>query len=143
MTPPGRRTTWYMRGSYARRAVAHRRGPARLTHQYESPRLRFMTKRLQVLFEDDELRELQHLYTAIGRREAIGPAWDAILGVVDVVHSIELDDVTRARRLVAAAPTLSARDAVHLAVMHRRGISRILTFATGFDSVIGIERIGA
>ena len=89
------------------------------------------------------LQELLHRYAAIGRRDAIGPAWDAILGVVDVVHPIELDDVRRARRLVSAAPTLSARDAVHIAVMQRRGISRILTFDKGFDGILGIERIGA
>lgn len=88
------------------------------------------------------LQELLHRYTAIGRRDAIGPAWDAIVGVVDVIHPIELEDVTRARRLVGAAPALSARDAVHLAVMQRRGISRILTFDVGFDGIIGIERIG-
>jgi predicted nucleic acid-binding protein len=88
------------------------------------------------------LQELLHRYTAIDRREAIGPAWDALLGVVDVVHPIELDDVTRARRLVSAAPSISARDAVHLAVMQRRGISRILTFDTGFDGILGIERLG-
>jgi predicted nucleic acid-binding protein len=44
--------------------------------------------------------------------------------------------------VVAAAPGLSARDAVHLAVMHRRGINRILTFDAGFDGIVGIERIG-
>jgi predicted nucleic acid-binding protein len=88
------------------------------------------------------LQELLHRYTAIDRREAIGPAWDALLGVVDVVHPIELEDVTRARRLVSAAPSISARDAVHLAVMQRRGISRILTFDTGFDGILGIERLG-
>ncbi len=88
------------------------------------------------------LQELLHRYTAIGRREAIAPAWDALLGVVDVVHPIELDDVTRARRLVSAAPAISARDAVHLAVMQRRGMSRILTFDTGFDGILGIERLG-
>lgn len=89
------------------------------------------------------LQELLHRYTAIGRRDAIEPAWSAILGVVVVVHPIELDDVTRARTLVSAAPTLSARDAVHLAVMQRRGISRILTFDKGFDGILGIERVGA
>jgi len=88
------------------------------------------------------LQELLHRYTAIRRADAIDPAWDAILGVVDVVHPIELDDVTRARRLVGAAPALSARDAIHLAVMQRRGISRILSFDTGFDGIVGIERIG-
>ena len=88
------------------------------------------------------LQELLHRYTAIGRRDAIGPAWEAIVGVVDVIHPIEPEDVTRARRLVASAATLSARDAVHLAVMHRRGINRILTFDTGFDGIVGIERVG-
>jgi uncharacterized protein len=89
------------------------------------------------------LQELLHRYTAIDRRDAIGPAWAAIVGVVDVIHPIELEDVTRARRLVGATPTLSARDAVHLAVMQRRGISRILTFDAGFDGIVGILRIGA
>jgi predicted nucleic acid-binding protein len=89
------------------------------------------------------LQELLHRYAAIGRRDAIGPAWDAIIGVVDVIHPIEIEDVTRARRLIAAASALSARDAVHLAVMQRRGISRILTFDVGFEGIIGVERIGA
>jgi uncharacterized protein len=89
------------------------------------------------------LQELLHRYTAIGRRDAIAPAWDAILGVVDVVHPIELEDVTRARRLVLAAPQLSARDAVHVAVMQHHGINRILSFDKGFDEILGIERIGA
>jgi uncharacterized protein len=88
------------------------------------------------------LQELLHRYTAIGRRDAIAPAWDAILGVVDAVHPIELEDVTRARRLVLAAPQLSARDAVHVAVMQHHGINRILSFDKGFDGILGIERIG-
>jgi hypothetical protein len=87
------------------------------------------------------LQELLHRYTAIARRDAIGPAWDALLGVVDVVHSIELEDVTRARRLIDFGGPLSARDAIHIAVMQRRGINRILTFDTGFDGVLGIERV--
>ena len=86
-------------------------------------------------------QELLHRYAAINRRDAIGPAWDALLGVVDVVHSIEMEDVARARRLVVGPNTLSARDAVHLAVMQRRGIDRILTFDAGFDGIVGIERL--
>jgi predicted nucleic acid-binding protein len=89
------------------------------------------------------LQELLHRYTSIGRRDAIGPAFDAILGVVDVVHPIELEDVSRARRLIGAPALLSVRDAVHLAVMQRRDISRILTFDTGFDGIAGIERVGS
>ncbi len=89
------------------------------------------------------LQELLHRYLAIGRRDAIGPAWDAIVGVVDVIHPIEREDVERARRLVGVAGSLSARDALHVAVMQRRGISRILSFDRAFDGILGIERVGA
>jgi uncharacterized protein len=95
------------------------------------------------------LQELLHRYAAIRRREAIGPAFDAILGVVDIVHPIELEDVAGARRLMGGTKSrlmggtksLSARDAIHLAVMQRREIGRILTFDEGFDGIVGIERI--
>jgi predicted nucleic acid-binding protein len=89
------------------------------------------------------LQELLHRFLAIDRRDAIGPAWDAIVGVVDVIHPIEREDVERARRLVGVAGSLSARDALHVAVMQRRGISRILSFDRGFDGILGIERVGA
>ncbi|MEO5941651.1 MAG: type II toxin-antitoxin system VapC family toxin [Candidatus Limnocylindrales bacterium] len=88
------------------------------------------------------LQEILHRYTAIDRRAAIGPAWDLLIGVVDAVHSIDLDDVARARRLLQGSPPLSARDAIHVAVMQRRDIGRILTFDAGFDGIVGIERIG-
>lgn len=87
------------------------------------------------------LQEILHRFVAIGRRDAIGPATDALLAVVDEVHPIEREDVERARRIVTAS-TLSARDAVHLAVMRRRGLARIMTFDRGFDAVDGLERIG-
>lgn len=89
------------------------------------------------------LQEVLHRYLVIEQHEAIGPAWEAIVGVVDVIHPVEVEDVSRARRLIAAATSLSARDALHIAVMQRYGITRILTFDTGFDGIVGIERIGA
>ena len=89
------------------------------------------------------LQELLHRYLAIRQRDAIGPAWEAIVGVVDVIHPIEREDVERARRLIGAASSLSARDALHVAVMQRRGINRILSFDTGFDGILGIERISS
>lgn len=87
------------------------------------------------------LQEILHRYAAINRRDAIGPATDALLAVVDEVYPIEREDVERARRIVGAT-TLSARDAVHVAVMRRRGLARIMSFDRGFDAVDGIERIG-
>ncbi len=89
------------------------------------------------------LQEILHRFTAIKRRDAIEAAFDALLGVVDVVHQIELEDVQRARRLLGRNDRLSARDAIHVAVMKRHNMKRILTFDSGFDGVAGIDRIRA
>jgi predicted nucleic acid-binding protein len=87
------------------------------------------------------LQEILHRYTAVGRMDRIDPAFDAVLGMVDVVYPIERTDVERARRLLGTSPALSARDAVHLAVMQGRDIGRILSFDAGFDGFPGIVRV--
>ena len=89
------------------------------------------------------LQEILHRYVAIGRRDAIQPAFDAILGVVDEVVAIERADVERAREFVLGAALLSARDALHVAVMEREGVTRIMSFDAGFDGVPGMVRLGA
>ena len=87
------------------------------------------------------LQEILHRYVAIRRREEIDPAFDALLGIVDVVFPIERADVERARRVLRSAPTLSARDAIHVAVMLGRDVERILRFDAGLDGIPGIIRV--
>ena len=87
------------------------------------------------------LQEILHRYTAIRRSEDIDPAFDALLAIVDVVYPIERTDVERARRLLRTTPTLSARDAVHIAVMQGHDIGRILSFDAAFDGIPGIVRV--
>lgn len=95
-----------------------------------------------VLVTDAEvLQEICHRYAAIGRREAIQPAFDALLGLVDRVLPIEGEDIQLAKDMLLRYSSLSARDAVHVAVMQRHGIERILSFDRDFDSVAGIERM--
>ena len=97
----------------------------------------------EILVTDAEVfGEILHRYVAIDRRDAIMPASDALLGIVDEVFPVERGDVERARRIVLTTP-LSARDAVHLAIMRRRGIDRIMTFDRAFDGIAGIMRTGA
>jgi predicted nucleic acid-binding protein len=79
---------------------------------------------------------------SIRRTEFIDPAFESLLSIVDVVFPIERPDVERARRLVLGRAPLSARDAVHVAVMQGRDIGRVMSFDRGFDSVPGIERVG-
>lgn len=94
----------------------------------------------RLVTDAEVLQEIVHRFVAIGRREAIQPALDAITGVVDEVFPIALADVMRAWEVILGFPRLSARDAIHVAVMERHGVTSILTFETGFDEVPGLER---
>lgn len=97
----------------------------------------------RLVTDAEVLQEILHRYTAIARRDAIGPALAAILGVVDEVLPIERSDVERARWLLETTARLSARDAVHVAIMQRHGVEQVMSFDTGFDDIPGIRRIWA
>jgi len=86
-------------------------------------------------------QEILHRYHAIRRPDAIQAAFDALHGVVDEVFAVELADVEQAKALMLTVTGLSARDAVHAAVMRRRGVTRLMSLDAGFDRVAGIERI--
>jgi uncharacterized protein len=87
------------------------------------------------------LQEILHRYRAIARPDMIDPAFAAVLGIVDVVYPIELGDVERARRILQSSPMRSARNAIHIAVMHARDIDRVMSFDRGFDGIAGIQRL--
>jgi len=112
-------------------------------HKADAQRLleRSIAAEERLVTDVEVLQEILHRYTAIGRRDAIAPAFEALLGVVDEVYAIELPDVERARDLLLAATELSARDALHVAVMERHRIPSILTFDRGFDTVAGVRRL--
>ncbi|MFZ0964367.1 MAG: type II toxin-antitoxin system VapC family toxin [Terriglobia bacterium] len=97
--------------------------------------------RQRLVTDAEVLQEILHRYVAIHRRDAIQPAFDALLGVVDQVLDVTRTAVERAKEIVLGHPRLSARDAVHLAVMEQHGISQILSFDSGFDGFPGIARL--
>jgi predicted nucleic acid-binding protein len=89
------------------------------------------------------LQEILHRCVAIDRRDAIQPAFDALLGVADEVLAVGRPDAERAKDFVLGSSRITARDAIHVAVMARAGISRIMSFDAGFDAVPGVTRLGA
>jgi predicted nucleic acid-binding protein len=97
----------------------------------------------RLVTDAEVLQEILHRYVAIDRRDAIQPAFDAILGVVDEVFSITIADVEKAKTIVLGRRRLSSRDALHAAVMGREGATRIMSFDGGFDGLPGIARLGA
>ena len=95
----------------------------------------------RLVTDAEVLQEILHRYAAIDRRDAIQPAFDAILGIVDEVFVITLADVERAKAIVMGKRRLSSRDALHAAVMERERARRIMSFDAGFDGLPGITRI--
>jgi uncharacterized protein len=87
------------------------------------------------------MQEVLHRYTAIRRVDMIQPALDALHGVVDEVFPIEAEDVRHAKDLLHGVTKLSARDALHVAVMRRHGVHRVMSFDAQFDQVASIERV--
>lgn len=112
-------------------------------HKSDAQRLleKFISERQRLVTDAEVLQEILHRYVAIHRRDAIQPAFNALLGVIDEVLPIDRDAVERAKQMVLGYSGLSARDAVHLAVMEHHGIDRILSFDLGFDQFPGITRI--
>jgi predicted nucleic acid-binding protein len=114
-------------------------------HPHKSDAQRWLEKlmrgRERLVTDAEVLQEILHRYTAVNRRDAIQPAFDALLGLADQVLAVELAHLQRAKEIVLGTLRLSARDAVHLAVMEQHGIERILTFDTAFDGFPGITRL--
>ncbi len=112
-------------------------------HKSESQLLleRLISAGQRLVTDAEALQEIVHRYTAIERREAIGPAFQVVLDLVDDVLPIEKADVIRAGEIVQNRALLSARDSVHIAVMERHGIRSILSFDADFDRWPGLKRI--
>jgi uncharacterized protein len=112
-------------------------------HKDDARRLleRFVAERTPLVTDAEVLQEILHRYAAIDRRDAIKPSFAVLLDLVDEVYPIQLSDAERARDLVLSKRKLSARDAIHVAVMERHGIKRILSFDAGFDGISGLVRV--
>jgi len=102
---------------------------------------RLISDRQRLVTDAEVLQEILHCYVAINRRDAIQPAFAALLGIADEVLAIDRRTVERAKEIVMGHKKVSARDAVHLAVMEGHGIERILSFDSGFDGFPGITRL--
>lgn len=114
-------------------------------HPHKSDALRLLEKvvsdRQRLVTDAEVFQEILHRYVAINRRAAIQPAFDALQGIVDQVLDIDQAIVERAKAIVLGYEQLSARDAVHLAVMQKHQIENIMSFDSGFDKVPGIMRL--
>jgi predicted nucleic acid-binding protein len=112
-------------------------------HKHDAQRLleEAVSRKERLVTSAEVLQEILNRYRAIDRPGAIQDAFDVLDGAVDEVLPVDAHDVAAARDVLLARWSLSARDALHVAVMHRHGIDRIMTFDQAFASVPGIALV--
>lgn len=115
-------------------------------HPLREPAQRFLARgragEVDICTSTEVLQEILYRYCALKRRDLAGAVYDLFVQMCPVVLPVTLADTDRARRLVTEVPRLSARDALHAAVMLNHDITEIATFDRGFDAVKAISRLG-
>ena len=112
-------------------------------HKVDARRLleRVVAENHRLVTDAEVLQEILHRYVAINRRDAIQPCFNVVLEVVDEVLPVTLKTMSTAREIVIGHPDLTARDAIHLAIMREHAIDQILSFDRHFDGVPGVTRL--
>jgi len=95
----------------------------------------------QLVTDVEVYQEILHRYHATQRLEVVDAAFEALDDLVSSILVFGREDVLEAKDILASAPGLSARDAIHIAVMRRAGVNRILSFDRGFDAFQEVERV--
>jgi len=98
-------------------------------------------KQQRLVTDAEVFQEILHRYTATHRFDAIEPAFNALRGLVDEVFAVDIDDVDQARSILLTNSGISARDALHVAIMTRHTVNTIMSFDAGFDRIDTLVRI--
>ena len=112
-------------------------------HKVDARRLleRAVAEKRRLVTDAEVLQEILHRFVAIDRRDAIQPCFELMLEIVDEVLAVDLAILESARDIVIGHPDLTARNAIHFAVMREHGIEEILTFDHHFNGLPGVTRV--
>jgi hypothetical protein len=95
---------------------------------------------IDAVIDAEVLQEILHRFSALDHLDQGLLVFDAFEKIVDEVLPVEHQDVVAARELLEGRREITARDAIHVAVMLRHGISVIFSYDRHFDGMAGIER---
>ena len=95
----------------------------------------------ELVTDAEVYQEILHRYTSKRRPDLLDAAFRNLDSIVSEVFTFGMPEIRYARELLRTVPGISARDAIHVAVMRRERITRILSFDRGLDACPGIERI--
>ena len=86
-------------------------------------------------------QEILHRYTAIRRTGAIEVAFRSLDAIADEILTFGMQEIRAAKSIIDAVDGVSARDALHVAIMRSSRIDRILSFDRGFDAFPELDRL--
>jgi predicted nucleic acid-binding protein len=114
-------------------------------HEHRGPALRFLerveNREIQSCTSTEVLQEVLCRYSAIARRDLGGRVYDLFVEACPEVLDVTLADLDRAKDLIARTASISARAALHAAVMMNHEIEWIATFNREFDRIAGVRRV--
>ena len=87
------------------------------------------------------LQEILYRYSSLRRLDLARDVYDIFVQICPVVFDVTLAETDRARDLLAEVAGISARDAIHAAVMLNHDVEWIALYDTGFDGVPGVRRM--
>jgi predicted nucleic acid-binding protein len=114
-------------------------------HPHRDPSRHFLAKVRQREVEGctsvEVLQEILYRYSALRRLDLAREVYELFVEVCPVVLAVTLAETDRARDLLAQVDGISARDAIHAAVMLNHDIEWIASFDEGFSRVPRIRRM--
>lgn len=113
-------------------------------HVNRQPAVRFMERarsgEIATCTSTEVLQEILYRYSALGRLDLAATVYDFFVALVPEVFDVTLADTDLAKELLVSTGGISARDAVHAAVMLNNDVDTVATFDRGFDRIGRIGR---
>jgi predicted nucleic acid-binding protein len=114
-------------------------------HPSREPARRFLERvqagEVEACTSTEVLQEILYRYSGLGRLDLARQVYELFVQVCPVVLPVTLADTDRAKNLLTGITGVSARDAVHAAVMINNDLRQIATFDAGFDRFGDLERV--
>jgi predicted nucleic acid-binding protein len=114
-------------------------------HPYKRPCLQILVDAargvLQANVDVEVFQEVLHAYSLRGERKRGLSTFDDLLLTFPAPISIEREDIIGARTLLEHYTGLSARDAIHAAVVLNHGLEAIISADRAFDEITEIKRL--
>ena len=114
-------------------------------HTYKAPSLALLKDvamgEVEAALDAEVLQEVLHRYRAINRWTEGRYVFDSARRIFTVILPITVEVVDYARFLLDDFTRISARDALHAAVVITQGLDALCSYDRGFDQIEAIRRI--